>query len=160
MHTPKVWKAKLHKVYTDFDEFERYDKMYNLAERLGFSHAEAAWDANPLIQGSTNPADYKVVIPKSQKVSGLYLSKKVDNGIDLETGECVRGCCEGDTSGSGKPKVGRSKAAKARKLRPYIAIYLDYTSQASPEYLDRAAVELRKILDRAGWHGPKIEVHS
>ena len=55
------WKGKLRKEYADFDEWKRYSDMYGLAKRLGFSSARAAWDANPTIQGSTDPKDYRVV---------------------------------------------------------------------------------------------------
>jgi hypothetical protein len=55
------WQSKLKKVYSSFDEFEEYDAIYNIANRLGFNTTKKAWDTNPLIQGSTNPSDLRVV---------------------------------------------------------------------------------------------------
>ncbi len=31
----------------DFEQFVRYDDMYGIAARLGFSNPKEAWDANP-----------------------------------------------------------------------------------------------------------------
>ena len=56
-----LWKNRLQKVYDSFEEFQSYAETYGLLERLGFATAEEAWEANPMIQGSTNPEDYKVV---------------------------------------------------------------------------------------------------
>lgn len=60
----KAWKGKLQKNYDDLEEFKSYDELYGLAKRLGFETAEEAWNANPTVSGSTNPADYKVVEDK------------------------------------------------------------------------------------------------
>jgi len=56
-----MWTARLQDNYSDLKQWKSYSATYGLAKRLGFRSAKAAWDANPLIQGSTNPADYKVV---------------------------------------------------------------------------------------------------
>ena len=57
-----VWVMRLQDNYdSDFEQFEGYCGAYGLLPRLGFEDAQAAWDANPMIQGSTNPADFKVV---------------------------------------------------------------------------------------------------
>lgn len=65
-----LWKDNLQNVYEgDFETFRSYSDMYSLAERLGFTSAEEAWQANPFIQGSTNPEDYKVVSEESKPVS-------------------------------------------------------------------------------------------
>jgi hypothetical protein len=55
------WRSKLQKVYSGFEEFEAYSEMYALSERLGYISAEDAWAANPTVQGSVNPSDYKRV---------------------------------------------------------------------------------------------------
>jgi hypothetical protein len=52
---------RLRKVYSGFKEWEQYDDVYKLAERLGFDSAEEAWDRNPLVTGSSDPRDFKVV---------------------------------------------------------------------------------------------------
>lgn len=58
----EMWKEKLQKNYdNDYNQFVEYDKIYNIAKRLGFKSAQEAWKANPLIQGSTNPNDLKVM---------------------------------------------------------------------------------------------------
>jgi hypothetical protein len=53
-----MWQAFLQDNYTDRDEWLRYSDAYGLAERLGYESAEAAWDANPFIQGSVNSGDF------------------------------------------------------------------------------------------------------
>ena len=56
-----MWTAKLRDNYdNDFEQFEAYDRSYGLVERLGFRSAEQAWEANPQIKGSTNPADFGI----------------------------------------------------------------------------------------------------
>ena len=46
--------------YENFSEFEHYSEMYGLAPRLGFKTARQAWDANPVIQSSVEPSDYRI----------------------------------------------------------------------------------------------------
>ena len=53
------WKNKLHNVYSNLEEFSEYDTIYGLHERLGFETAEEAWEANPTVQGSTTPDDFR-----------------------------------------------------------------------------------------------------
>lgn len=48
--------------YETFENFESYSEIYDLAARLGFRSAAAAWKANPIIEGSTIPSDYRLVI--------------------------------------------------------------------------------------------------
>jgi hypothetical protein len=60
-----MWQAKLRKNYANFEEFQDYAASYGLPERLGFRTAREAWGANPLIQGSTNPEDFKIVDPET-----------------------------------------------------------------------------------------------
>ena len=55
-----AWSGKLQSQYKDLEEFEAYDETYGLSKRLGYDSAEAAWNANPTVQGSTDPEDYKV----------------------------------------------------------------------------------------------------
>lgn len=52
------WQDYLHNNYANFEEFAWYDSVYGLANRLGFSTAEEAWAANPLIRGSVKPEDF------------------------------------------------------------------------------------------------------
>ena len=57
----KTWIAKLQTNYSTFAEWAGYAETYGLAARLGFDSAAAAWEANPLIGGSVNPADFGLV---------------------------------------------------------------------------------------------------
>jgi hypothetical protein len=59
------WKGRLQNGYADFEEFASYAGMYGLAERLGFQSAEEAWEANPTVQGSVNPSDFRVASVKT-----------------------------------------------------------------------------------------------
>lgn len=62
-----MWKQRLQTVYSSFDEFEQYSEMYGLHNRLGFNNPQEAWDTNPIVEGSTNPADYKVATIPQRK---------------------------------------------------------------------------------------------
>lgn len=53
------WRGPLQENYNgDFQSFVAYAETYCLLPRMGFATAEEAWDANPMIEGSTNPADF------------------------------------------------------------------------------------------------------
>ena len=73
------WQDRLRKVYGSHGEFVSYDSIYNIARRIGFDCTEEAWDANPVIQGSTNPKDLRASRPeeyqpkkKMKKPTGQY----------------------------------------------------------------------------------------
>lgn len=55
------WQGKLQKQYASFAEFESYAEMYGLHTRLGFATPRACWDANPTVQGSVEPSDFRIV---------------------------------------------------------------------------------------------------
>jgi hypothetical protein len=55
------WRDKLQNTYSSFDEFVEYCAMYGIHERLGYRTPAQAWMKNPLIEGSTNPADLRKV---------------------------------------------------------------------------------------------------
>jgi hypothetical protein len=55
------WRGKLRDVYADLDEFQAYCGVYGNHQRLGFNSPRAAWAANPLIEGSVDPTDYRRV---------------------------------------------------------------------------------------------------
>lgn len=57
----RMWQCKLNKVYDSFAEFEAYDSIYGIANRLGFTTAVAAWRSNPTIRGSVHPEDLQIV---------------------------------------------------------------------------------------------------
>jgi hypothetical protein len=56
----KGYQEPLRKGYDSFEEFREYSDIYGLAKRLGFPSAKAAWDENPVIQGSVIPEDYRI----------------------------------------------------------------------------------------------------
>jgi uncharacterized protein (DUF2147 family) len=56
-----AWTGRLQNQYDSLEEFEAYNEIYGLAARLGFDSAAQAWEANPVIGGSTNPDDYRKV---------------------------------------------------------------------------------------------------
>jgi len=56
----KGYECKLQDNYGSFGEFEGYSDNYGLAAKLGFKTSEEAWQANPTIQGSTNPDDFRI----------------------------------------------------------------------------------------------------
>jgi hypothetical protein len=62
------WQSRLQKQYEYFELFEAYDENYNNAKRLGYGSAKEAWEANPIIQGSVNPSDLRVVLDEHNKV--------------------------------------------------------------------------------------------
>ncbi len=53
-----MWKERLQNVYDSFTEWNSYALTYGLHIRLGFASTIDAWEANPMCQGSTIPADY------------------------------------------------------------------------------------------------------
>lgn len=55
------WQERLQKNYGTFECWKAYAEIYGLAERLGFKTVEGAWKANPTIQGSVHPGDYRRV---------------------------------------------------------------------------------------------------
>lgn len=61
----KGWEGRLRDQYRSFSEFEACSMTYGLAFKLGFKTAREAWDANPLVQGSVEPSDYRVS-PRNQ----------------------------------------------------------------------------------------------
>jgi len=59
------WQCRLRENYDNrFDVFQAYDETYGIAGRLGFETAQAAWEANPVIQGLVIPEDFCVVESK------------------------------------------------------------------------------------------------
>ena len=61
------WESYLQGVYVSKEEFLSYDEIYGIAARLGYKVPEECWRANPLIQGSTNPADLKKSVERNKK---------------------------------------------------------------------------------------------
>lgn len=57
---------KLREIYDNYTEFLHFNKMYNITERVGYVSPRKLWDDNPVIQGSSNPKDLKIVEPQKQ----------------------------------------------------------------------------------------------
>lgn len=56
--------GKLKKIYSNFDEFNRYCEVYGIHTRIGYNSPEEAWKANPTIEGGINPSSLKRVNSK------------------------------------------------------------------------------------------------
>ena len=52
--------GRLRSGYCAYEEFEYYSDMYGLARRLGFKTACQAWKADPVIQWSVEPSDFRL----------------------------------------------------------------------------------------------------
>jgi hypothetical protein len=77
------WCGLLRDQYQNFVEFVHYAETYGLAGRLGFDSAEAAWEANPVVEGSVNPADfrvrcerYRLVLPSGSSSRGAQMGRR------------------------------------------------------------------------------------
>lgn len=53
------WKCNLQDNYSSFEDFEGYSNMYGLAARLGYTDNRECWEANPIVQGSVEPKDFR-----------------------------------------------------------------------------------------------------
>lgn len=57
----KGWRARLQANYKSLREWIHYARTYGLHERIGFKSMADAWYANPVIEGSVNPSDFRKV---------------------------------------------------------------------------------------------------
>ena len=55
------YQCKLQDSYVDYESWEEHAELYGLHTRLGYNLPLAAWNANPTIQGSVIPDDFRVV---------------------------------------------------------------------------------------------------
>ncbi len=53
------WRGRLREVYVNESDLERYDSVYAILTRLGYKTVRGAWKANPMIEGGTNPGDFR-----------------------------------------------------------------------------------------------------
>ena len=60
------WRTRLQNNYKDYAEWQDYACAHNLAARLGYVHTRAAWDANPIVEGSVQPSDFQIHTPKQR----------------------------------------------------------------------------------------------
>jgi hypothetical protein len=55
------YQCNLQDNYDDYEQFVHFSRMYNLHGRLGYRTPMAAWKANPVIQGSVEPSDFRKI---------------------------------------------------------------------------------------------------
>jgi hypothetical protein len=84
------WQGFLRENYESFAEFQAFSESYNLHERLGYTTPKAAWDDNPIVQGSTNPKDYSIVRPNGRKRGKLWGDAEA---LSLDVYQTVCGEC-------------------------------------------------------------------
>ncbi len=78
------WQDKLQNVYPNLDEFRDFASTFGVHKRLGFASPKDAWDANPVIQGSTNPVDYRSVeLIKEAKLIQKAYEKQTGGSFDF-----------------------------------------------------------------------------
>lgn len=54
-----MWTGRLQESYDgDYESWVAYAEMYGLAAKLGYDSEQEAWDANPVIQVSSDPKDF------------------------------------------------------------------------------------------------------
>jgi hypothetical protein len=82
----EAWKMRLRKVYdNDLEQFRAYDRVYNIAKRLGYDNADVAWEINPIISGSIDPATLKVIKEELSFKEKLQRFLKEDENFDKAT---------------------------------------------------------------------------
>jgi hypothetical protein len=55
------YRCTLHESYGNFGCFEAYAEMYGTHTRLGYKTIKGCWKANPTIEGSVEPSDFRKV---------------------------------------------------------------------------------------------------
>lgn len=55
------YQCHLQDLYNDADQFCYYDEAFGLHQRLGYRDRITCWQANPTIQGSVIPGDFRKV---------------------------------------------------------------------------------------------------
>ena len=55
------WRCRLQENYADEADFAAYAETYGLHTRLGYKTIHGAWRANPIVEGSVEPSDFRKV---------------------------------------------------------------------------------------------------
>ncbi len=55
------FRQRVQEIYDDYEDFLHFNKMYNIHVRLKYPSARRLWEDNPIIEGSSNPSDLKIV---------------------------------------------------------------------------------------------------
>lgn len=66
------WLKRLHANYASFSEFSHFALTYGLHQKLGYENPLDAWTANPLVQGSVEPGDYRAVSHPQPKLTVIF----------------------------------------------------------------------------------------
>ncbi len=132
----KKWSDRLQNVYTDFAEFLHYNQIYNLAARLGYETGQEAWLANPLVEGSVIPEDYRARSHPSAKTAVIFRRWRRSGDVIAifpeDPGTMDPSTCSSDEH------VGQHAACAPKLL-------LDFTVPARPREYRRLAEELQRI---------------
>lgn len=65
----KGWRCKLRENYCNYTEFKGCAETWGLHKRIGFNTIRQAWDANPLIEGSVIPSDFRRVRSRTPRAT-------------------------------------------------------------------------------------------
>jgi len=57
------WRTRLGNNYKSYADWKYNAEMWGLDSMLGFKSPREAWDANPVVEGSVNPSDFRKVKP-------------------------------------------------------------------------------------------------
>lgn len=57
----KLWRARVRTTYRTLAELRSYNRIYGIAKRLGYRNALTLWRDNPMIGGSVNPSDFRII---------------------------------------------------------------------------------------------------
>jgi len=55
------WQNRLQENYSSFEEFKAWADCWGIHTRLGYKTIRGAWKANPMVQGSVIPSDFRKV---------------------------------------------------------------------------------------------------
>lgn len=54
------WRMRAKELYASLDAVEEEDGVSGILGRLGFATAEDLWEVNPVLEGGTDPADFRI----------------------------------------------------------------------------------------------------
>jgi len=99
----KGWQQKLQGNYVSLEEFTDWCAAYAVHTRLGYDTPELAWEANPTIQGSTDPDDLEVVGPKFPSLYKIVrvfarTGRRVTVGTNYPLAAAQEHCSDPETS--------------------------------------------------------------
>jgi hypothetical protein len=63
------WQARVRDNWENFESLLAASEVYGIAGRLGYESAADLWEDNPIVQGSTEPSDLRIVLDKYNKAN-------------------------------------------------------------------------------------------